>query len=154
MNKSISNKLFLRAAALALGILGQTTAQAQIGGLPLWTNRYDGDGQDYPRAIAVDDSCNVFVTGGSLGINGFWDFVTIKYSTAIPPSLTVSRTTTDTVAVASPSPSPGFTLQQNTNGLATVNWSNVLTTPSDDGTTKTVIVNPPTRNRFYRLVHP
>jgi len=67
------------------------------------------------------------------------------------PLLTIIRTTTNTVAVSWPSPSTGFTLQQNTNGIATVNWSNVTVSPSDNGTTKTLIVNPPTGNRFYRL---
>jgi hypothetical protein len=45
-------------------------------------------------------------------------------------------------------------LQQNTNGIATVNWINVLATPVDDGTTKTLILDPSTGNRFYRLFHP
>ena len=67
------------------------------------------------------------------------------------PLLSIFRTATNTVAVLWPSPSPGFTLQQNTNGIGTVNWSNVVTAPLDDGTTKTLIVNPPTGNRYYRL---
>jgi hypothetical protein len=44
-------------------------------------------------------------------------------------------------------------LQQNTSGVSSANWSTILTTPNDDGTTKTLIVNPPTGNQFYRLVH-
>jgi hypothetical protein len=32
-----------------------------------------------------------------------------------------------------------------------VNWSNAPGTIQDDGTTKTLIVNPPAGNRFYRL---
>jgi len=35
-----------------------------------------------------------------------------------------------------------------------VNWSNVTATIQDNGTTKTLIVNPPTGNRFYRLQKP
>jgi len=45
-------------------------------------------------------------------------------------------------------------LPQNTNGVATVNWSNVTVAPIDNGTNKTVIVNPPTGVRFYRLIYP
>src|SRR6266566_4581815 len=72
---------------------------------------------------------------------GFWAIIAVLSSHA--PLLTITRTRTNTVAVSWPSPSTGFTLQQNTNGIAAVNWSNVTVAPSDDGTTKTLIVNPP-----------
>jgi hypothetical protein len=101
----------------------------------------------------VDGSGNVFVTGYSYN-NGYPDYLTIEYSSALPPSLTIACTTTNTVVVSWASPSPGFTLQQNTNGLATVNWSNIFAAPLDDGRTKTLIVDPPTGNGFYRLFHP
>jgi hypothetical protein len=45
-------------------------------------------------------------------------------------------------------------LQQNTNGIDTVNWSNVVTTPTDNGLFQYIIVNPPTSHRFYRLFKP
>jgi hypothetical protein len=121
-------------------------------GVPLWTNRYNNS-TNYdaiPRSIALDGNGNVFVTGYSLNN----DFTTIKYSSAVPPSLTIARASPNSVALSWPSTSTGFTLQQNTNGIATVNWSNVLTTPTDNGTTKTVIVNPPNGTRFYRLSSP
>jgi len=70
------------------------------------------------------------------------------------PGLFITRTTTNTVAVWWPSPSTGWVLQQNTNSVASVNWSNVTDTIQDDGTTKTLIVNPPAGNRFYRLFKP
>ena len=94
------------------------------------------------------------MSGGNYGLDGgFWGIIA-AVQTPGAPLLAIQRTSTNTVALSWPSPSTGFTLQQNTNGIATVNWSNVLATPSDDGTTKTLIVNPPTGNRFYRLVHP
>ena len=68
--------------------------------------------------------------------------------------LTITRTTTNTMAIPWFSPATGFTLQQNTNSVSSLNWSNVVTVPTDDGTTKTVIVNPPTGNRYYRLFKP
>jgi hypothetical protein len=58
------------------------------------------------------------------------------------------------VKVMWPSPSTGWGLQQNTNSVSSVNWSNVTVIIQDDGTTKTLIVNPPVGNRFYRLFKP
>ena len=94
------------------------------------------------------------MSGGNFTVDGgFWGVIA-AVQTPGAPLLAIARTTTNTVAVSWPSPSTGFTLQQNTNGIATVNWSNVVVTPTDDGTTKTVIVNPPMRYRYYRLFKP
>src|SRR6266699_156285 len=94
------------------------------------------------------------MSGGSYTIDGgFWGILA-AVQTPGAPLLSIARTTTNTVAVYWPSPATDFVLQQNTNGIASVNWSNVITTPTDDGTTKTVVINPPGGNRFYRLFHP
>jgi hypothetical protein len=124
-------------------------------GVPLWTNRYSGpaNGPDRAYAVAVDSSGNVFVTGESWNGTTF-DYVTIKYSSAGVPLLTITRTATKTVTLSWPSSAAAFTLQQNTNGIGSLNWSNVVATPADDGTTKTVILNPPSESAFYRLIHP
>jgi len=78
------------------------------------------------------------------------------YSLKAPgaPLLSIARTTTNTVAVYWPSPSTGWSLQQNTNDVSSANWSNATTGLQDDGTTKSLMVNPPTGNRFYRLYKP
>jgi hypothetical protein len=93
------------------------------------------------------------MAGGNFSLTGgFWSLNAVQTPGA--PLLSIAKTTTNTVAVFWPSPSTGYVLQQNTNSVASVNWSNVVTAPIDDGVTKTVIVNPPTGNRFYRLFKP
>ena len=94
------------------------------------------------------------MTGGNYTLQGgFWGIIA-AVQTPGAPLLSILRTTTNTVAVSWLSPASGWTLQQNTNNVSSVNWSNVVTTPADDGTTKTLIVNPPSGNRFYRLFKP
>jgi hypothetical protein len=94
------------------------------------------------------------MSGGDFTLQGgFWGLIA-AVQTPGAPTLAISRTTTNTVAVFWPSPSTGWNLQQNTNSVSSLNWSNVTATIQDDGTNKTLIVNPPTGNRFYRLHRP
>jgi hypothetical protein len=53
-------------------------------GVPLWTNRHSGPGNTYDgaNAIAVDGSGKVYVTGGSAGSGGTYDYTTIAYTSA------------------------------------------------------------------------
>src|SRR6185436_7058457 len=102
-----SGNVFVTGSAISTNINNSTDATT-IGysgaGVPLWTNLYNGpaDYWDGANAVAVDGSGNVFVTGWSQrSSNGSSsDFVTIKYSSVIPPPvrLTIERTTTNTVA--------------------------------------------------------
>ncbi len=86
MKVSFPNKLFLCAAALAVGILGDIKIHAQSGGVPLWTNRYHGpeNGQEIAVGVAVDSIGNVVVTGTSVW-SRWHDYATIKYSNAGVP---------------------------------------------------------------------
>jgi len=94
------------------------------------------------------------MSGGNLTLQGgFWGVIAVV-QTPGAPLLSIFRTTTNTVAVVWPSPSTGWTPQQNTNSISSVNWSNVTNGIQDDGTTKTLIVNPPVGHRFYRLNKP
>jgi hypothetical protein len=65
------------------------TIKYSSAGVPLWTNRYNGpgNGDDEAKAVAVDGSNNVIVTGYSTGSGGYYDtdYTTIKYSSAGVP---------------------------------------------------------------------
>ncbi len=78
----------------------------------------------------------------------------LALQTSGAPSLTILLTTTNTVAVSWPLPATGWLLQENTNGVASVNWSNAPGAIQEDGTNKTLVINLPTENRFYRLNKP
>jgi len=91
--------------------------------------------------------------GGNYTLDGgFWGIIA---AIQVPgaPWLTIMQSATNSVIISWPSPSTGWTLYQNTD-LNTVSWSQVLTTPNDDGTTKSVTVAPPAGNCFYRLKKP
>lgn len=103
--------------------------------------------------IGQPDASGAMTGGNYTIIGGFWA-LPMAVQTEGAPWLAIFRTATNTVAVSWPSPSMGWNLQQNTNNLSSANWTNVTATVEDDGTTRTLIVNPPAGNRFYRLHKP
>ncbi|WP_207513916.1 SBBP repeat-containing protein [Longitalea luteola] len=60
------------------------TIKYNTAGVQQWAAIYNGESFDQARAIAVDSSGNVFVTGegGAPDETFFWEFVTIKYNAA------------------------------------------------------------------------
>jgi hypothetical protein len=92
------------------------------------------------------------MSGGNYTLEGgFWGIIAAVQTPGAPLLTITLNSQPSTLNLSWPSPSTGFTLQQNTNGVASVNWSNVTSGIQDDGTTKTLLVNPPAGNRFYRL---
>jgi hypothetical protein len=93
------------------------------------------------------------LTGGNYSLTGgFWSLISVV-QTLGAPTLAITHAGSG-VIVSWPSASAGWKLQVNTNGLNPADWSDVTDTIQDDGTTKTLTVNPPTGNRFYRLFKP
>jgi hypothetical protein len=78
--------LSLTVITASLLVLCAASALAQ-GGVPVWTNRYDGPGNglDYPAAIAVDRGGNVFVTGTAYTSDSIPQYTTIKYANSGVP---------------------------------------------------------------------
>jgi hypothetical protein len=105
--------------------------------------------------IGQPDANQQAMTGGNFSLNGgFWSLVAVQTLNA--PPLRVQLVTTDTARIFWPSSSEGFVLQQNTNlnNVTVSGWVSAPQPVTDDGTTKSIIVNPPTGNRFYRLFKP
>ena len=92
------------------------------------------------------------MTGGNFTLTGgFWSLLSVV-QTVGSPTLTITLTTTNTAVVSWPFPSTGFALQQNGN-LNTTNWIGPSETVQNNGTINYIIVNLPTGNRYFRLVH-
>ena len=60
------------------------TIKYNSSGVQQWIQRYNGPGysDDQPYSIALDDSGNAYVTGGSHGSGTGWDYATVKYNSA------------------------------------------------------------------------
>jgi hypothetical protein len=92
------------------------------------------------------------MSGGQFSLTGgFWGIVA-AVSTPGAPRLTITRTGANTVVVSWPSPSTGFVLQQSST-LPSGLWNNVPQSPTDNGTTKSIVISQPTGNAFFRLMH-
>jgi len=85
-------------------------------------------------------------------VGGFWGILS-AVQTPGAPLLTIRRAQANTVVISWPSPSTGFVLQQN-GDLTTANWTAAPQSVTDNGTNKFILVNPPTGNRFFRLIKP
>jgi uncharacterized delta-60 repeat protein len=66
------------------GDFDYATIKYNSAGVEQWVERYNGpgNGDDIANAIAVDNSSNIYVTGGSAGTTTFSDYSTVKYDSS------------------------------------------------------------------------
>jgi FG-GAP repeat len=111
-------------------------------------------GGSFGGALAAFGSDRVLIGAQSFGFGAATAGRAYLFSIPPLPSLTIQLTAPNAVTVSWPSPSTGLVLQQNTNGLGPADWSNVTASIQDNGTNKSLIVNPALGSRFYRLAKP
>ncbi|MEO0100465.1 MAG: SBBP repeat-containing protein [candidate division WOR-3 bacterium] len=105
------------------------TIKYDSSGSELWVARYNGPGDydDRAYALAVDDSGNVYVTGGSFGFGTSYDYATIKYQ-GTPGIKEYLISKEDDIRIV-PNPSRGLTrvyYNPQKKGLATLRIYNTL----------------------------
>ena len=129
------------------------------GGIPLWTNRYNGpaNGDDVlltKDSLALGPNGSVYVTAASDGDSSnanISDFVTIKYLTSgSTPSLSIARS--NGLAVLSwPAAFGNFQLQENTNVSTSNGWSFNFAARSTNNGFISVISPATNSHQFFRL---
>lgn len=138
---------------LFVGLAGSAVAQYSIP----WSKIAGGGGTStggvyrVTGTIGQHDAGPTMTNGVYALTGGYWSLLQVV-QTPGAPTLTLTLTATNTAIVSWPSPSTGFVLQQATD-LGAADWG-AAPAPSDNGTTKFLVVDPPSGIRFYRLMKP
>ena len=155
----------LDARARALAVSGTDLCVggdfATAGGAPAnFVAKWDGSTWSALRSGLNNSVRALVVSGTDLYVGGDFTIAGGKVSAylaranlATAPTLTITLTSMNTALISWPSLWADFTLHQNPD-LNTTNWLPPAETVDDNGTVKSVIVNPPAGNRFYRLLKP
>src|SRR5438093_13547788 len=77
-----SGNVYVAGQSYGSNYFDYVTIKYSPSGTEEWVARYDGPANtdDWPNALAVDASGNVYVTGYSIGVGTFYDYATVKYS--------------------------------------------------------------------------
>jgi hypothetical protein len=139
-------------AALGGGVSGEVRSLA-VAGSESWAALGSGL-NDWVFALAVVDR-DVHAGGWFTQAGGRQSIHFGIWHEPVTPRLTITfNSQHSTLNVSWPASSTGWTLQPNTNGVGSLNWSNVTSGIQDDGTNKTRLLSYLAGTRFYRLHKP
>jgi hypothetical protein len=92
------------------------------------------------------------MTGGSYSLTGgFWSLISVVQTAGLP-NLTITHSG-NSVIVSWPD-TGSYTLQQNSNLVATAGWTTSGYTITTSNGTNSITITPPTGNLFFRLKQP
>src|ERR1039458_10319279 len=92
------------------------------------------------------------MTGGSYSLTGgFWSLISVLQTAGLP-NLTITQSG-NSVIVSWPD-TGSYTLQQNSNLVATAGWTTSGYTITTSNGTNSITITPPTGNLFFRLSNP
>ena len=147
------------------GASGQSILRYSADGLLLDLHKVVTNGALYTlalsqdrRFVVVSSDGEVVITDSNFTPQDRFSILTGSqaYAAIVPPprpTLSIQTTATNSIVISWPSLSIGWTLQQNSR-LNPTNWTDVLITPPDNGTNKSVVVSPLMDSQFYRLILP
>ena len=140
---------FLLPLGACLLLMSCLAAKAQDYSIDWWDTSPGGTstGGIYTVSGSIGQPDAGTLAGGEFILTGgFWSAVTLGE----PPVLGIALTATNTIVLSWASPSPGFVLQECTN-LNQAVWPTTQVIPTDDGTTRSVVLPMYLDTRFYRL---
>jgi hypothetical protein len=145
------NRCHAAAVAVLLGLVQSAPGQDWRIDLATFAG---GGGKSSASPVVLDATLGQPLVGSSAGgvftlTGGFQALDTPPLPAA--PRLAISRGAGSTLLLRWPSDSPGWTLQRNEQGIGSGQWLNVGVVPADDGTFKSITLQPTSGNLFFRL---
>lgn len=136
---------------LLAGMLVATAhAQTSLSWLTLDSGGGTSSSADYRASYTVGQPDAFQLASRSYGMTGgFWTVSGLTQPTA-PPELHITRAGLN-VTISWASPSTGYVLEENSSLSNPAGWSDVGTSPSDDGATKSVALPVASQPRYFRL---
>lgn len=139
---------FLLVLLFAALMPGRAAAQLAIDWFSAGFGAGTSSGGNFTLSATAGEASSGALSGGQFTINGGFWAITSQASAA--PRIGIALTATNTVVISWPSSASGWSLQKNP-GLDPQQWVDVLSTPANDGTRYSTVVNVSPGTLYLRL---